>query len=193
MGVTAVVLSAQPVTLQVPGVTVLGHVGAFGSAAGLLAARFAAIERVRTSHFFFLDDDDELPEDFGRVLDQCLRRRAAVAYTNELVVRPDGSACVRRSAPYRREDWRRSLTVIHRLAVCRTAAALRAMARVPRGRYGFEPLLYPEIAKEGAAWVDEVGYIWRQRAGSLSHNPDVMLGMAQSIQRIFGGRHGQDD
>ena len=38
MHATAVVLSAKPVTLEIPGVTVLGHVGVIRDAAELYAA-----------------------------------------------------------------------------------------------------------------------------------------------------------
>lgn len=181
MDVSAVVLSARPVTAEVPGVVVLPYVSIFHDAAGLLEARMAAIRKVRTPYFFFLDDDDALPDDFDRVLALCLGAGAAVAYTNELVRFPDGREVVRRSAPYDRKNWQRSITVIHRLAVCRTDAALRAMEKVPRGCYGFEPLMYPEIAREGAAWIDEVGYIWQQRQDGMSRNPDLMRGMARAV------------
>lgn len=192
MDVTAVVLSAKPVTLEIPGVTVLSHVSTFSDAAGLLAARFAAMHKVRTPHFFFLDDDDELPADYERVIGLCLAKRTALAYTNELVRRVGEPERVRASTHYKHDDWRKSITVVHHLALCEAEAAMRVMRRMPRGTYGFEPLFYPELAKDGAAWVDEVGYIWNIGARGFSRKPDLVHGMARSAAYVFRGCHGND-
>ena len=195
MHATAVVLSAKPVTLEIPGVTVLGHVGVIRDAAELYAARLAAVRKVKTPWFFCLDDDDALPDNYLELLARCMASSAAVAYTNELLCMPDGTQMERKSAPYDRAAFQRSVTPIHHLAVCRTDAAHRAMERIPAsGSWGFEPMLFAEVARDGAQWFDEVGYIWRQRAGGgLSRHPSVPYAMVRSAQWVngtLGGRHG---
>lgn len=195
MGITAIVLSAKPVALEIPGVTVLGHVGIIRNAAELYAARLAAVRRVRTPWFFCLDDDDVLPECYPDLLARCIASDAPLAYTNELLCLADGREVVRRSAPYERSLWAQNFTLIHHLAVCRTGAALDAMARIPAsGTWGFEPMLYAEVARGGAQWFDEVGYVWHQRAsGGLSRHPSVAYAMVRAAQWINGTLPGDFD
>lgn len=194
MDITAIVLSAQPVALEIPGATVLNHVSTIRDATELYAARLAAVRKVRTPWFFCLDDDDALPDGYAVLLQRCMASGAPLAYTNELLQLADGREVVRRGAPYRRELYRTNLTTIHHLAVCRTDAALDAMRRIPAsGCWGFEPMLFAEVAKGGAVWFDEVGYVWRQRAGGLSRHPSVPYAMVRSGQWIngtLGGNHG---
>lgn len=185
--ITAVVLSARPVALEIPGVAVLGHVGVIRDAAELYAARLAAVRRVDTPWFFCLDDDDALPDGYLDLLARCMASSAAVVYTNELLCMLDGTSVERKSAPYDRAAFERSVTPIHHLAVCRTDAALRAMESIPRsGSWGFEPMLFAEVAREGAQWFDEVGYIWKQREGGLSRHPSVTYAMVRSAQWVNG-------
>ena len=196
MHATAVVLSAKSVSLEIPGVTVLGHVSAIRDASDLYAARLAAVRKVKTPWFFCLDDDDALPDGYLDLLGRCMASSAAVVYTNELLCMQDGREIVRRSAHYDRAAFLTNTTPIHHLAVCRTDAALSAMERIPKsGTWGFEPMLFAEVAKEGAQWFDEVGYIWNQRPdGGLSRHPSVPYAMVRSAQWIngtLGGRHGR--
>ena len=156
---------------------VLPHVSAFSDASGLLNARLDAIARVETPHFFFLDDDDELPANFEEVLRECLRADAPLVYTNELV-RENGAEFVRKSLPYSQRLHLADPCLVHHLALCHTATA-REMA-VPRGCYGFEPLFYWQLAKRGAAWVDRVGYIWNRSTTGLSKHHSVVRGMVES-------------
>lgn len=189
MSITAIVLSAKPVTLQLPDVVVLGHVCQIRDAAELYAARLAAVRRVRTPWFFCLDDDDALPDGWQDLLARCMASDAAVVYTNELLRMRDGREVVRRAAPYAREAYRDGVALIHHLAVCRTDAALRAMERIPAsGCWGFEPMLFAEVAREGAQWLDEVGYVWNEREGGLSRHPSVPLAMLRAGQWINGSR-----
>lgn len=194
MHATAVVLSAKPVTLEIPGVTVLGHVGTIRDATELYAARLAAVRKVKTPWFFCLDDDDGLPAEYLDLLARCMASPAAVVYTNEMLHMADGTQVERKSAPYDRSAWQRSVTLIHHLAVCRTDAAMRAMERIPAsGSWGFEPMLFAEVAREGAQWFDEIGYHWHQREGGLSRHPSVAYAMIRSGQWIngtLGERHG---
>lgn len=195
MGITAIVLSARPVALEIPGVTVLGHVGTIRNATELYAARLAAVRRVKTPWFFCLDDDDTLPDNYPDLLARCIASEAPLAYTNELLRLNDGREVLRRSAPYDRALWRQTITLVHHLAVCRTDAALQAMERIPAsGEWGFEPMLFAEVARGGADWFDEVGYIWQQReGGGLSRHPSVPYAMVRSAQWINGTLPGDFD
>ena len=186
MDISAVVLSARPVTTTLPEIRVVGHVSAFSDAAGLLDARLAALEKVRTEWFFFLDDDDELPADHLRVLERCVSAGAPLAYTDELIRMPayfDGHVPEfrRKSGPYSQDAHLRDALLVHHLAVCRTDAALRAARIIPRGTYAVEPLLYWQVAKEGAAYVDEVGYIWTRGRTGLSRHPTLTRGLARAM------------
>lgn len=186
MDVTAVILSAEPVTREIPGVLVHSHVSTFDSAEGLLAARKAAIERITTPWFFFLDDDDELPFDFQRVLGLCTAVSTPIAYTDEIIRLNADTAYAkefgpteirRRSKPYSQHDHIEDHCLIHHLAVCRTDAARWALTRVPDGHYGFEPLVWFEVAKGGATYIPEVGYIWNRRDKSMSKQPGMLRAM----------------
>lgn len=186
MDISAVVLSAMPVCVALPGINVVNHVSAFTDAAGLLDARLAALGKVRTEWFFFLDDDDALPPDYLRVLDLCVGVGAPLAYTDELIRMPayfDGHVPEfrRKSGPYSQEAHLQDALLVHHLAVCNTDAAQRAARIIPRGTYAVEPLLYWQVAKEGAAYVDEVGYIWQRRKTGLSRHPTLTRGLVRAM------------
>lgn len=186
MEISAVILSARPVEKQLEGLQVVPHVSRFSDAAGLLEARMAALQRVRTEWFFFLDDDDDLPADYLRVLERCTSTGATLAYTDETIRLPaqlDGKVPEfrRRSAPYSQAAHLRDPLLVHHLAVCRTDVALRAARAIPRGTYAVEPLLYWQVAKEGAAYVDEVGYIWNRGPAGLSRHPTLSRGLVQAL------------
>ena len=181
MDISAVVLSAKPVTLEIPGLTVVPHVSRFTEVAGLLDARIAALDKIESEWFFYLDDDDELPPNYLDVLQKCLDTGAAVAYTNELVRHASGAERVRRSGPYSQDAHVDDYAYLHHLVLCRTSTARRAARTIPRGEYGAEPLLFFQAAKEGAAWVDEVGYIWNVSGNGLSSHPSLLIGLVQSV------------
>lgn len=176
MNISAVVLSAKPVGMTIPEVSVVGHVSTFSDAAGLLDARLAALEKVTTEWFFFLDDDDELPADYLRVLERCVSAGTPLAYTDELV-----NGVRRRSAPYSQDAHLKDALLVHHLAVCRTDAALRAARVIPRGCFAVEPLLYWQVAKEGATYIDEVGYSWRRGPAGLSRHPSLTRGLVRAM------------
>lgn len=187
--VSAVVLTAgryeQPAP---PGCALHVHVSRFGDAAGLLAARLAAVAQVRTPWFFFLDDDDALPTDFARVLALCLAaaQGQALAYTDELALRPGQPPERLRRQPWSLAAHLQDVTLLHHLALCRTEAAQAAAQAVPHGAYGFEPLVYGLMAlRGGAAYVPEVGYHWRA-AGGLHRRADVRMGMVKSLLWLRG-------
>jgi hypothetical protein len=166
MNVTAVVLSPDPVAMQVPeGVAVLNHCERFDSTAGIGAARRRALARVRTPWVFFLDSDDELPDDAGDVLAECVGAGAALVYTDELVLREGAPPQRRRSAPYCPALHAVSPLMVHHLAVMRTGAALAALEVVPAGELWLEHALFWQVARGGAAYVPRVGYHWRPGGG----------------------------
>lgn len=186
MQVSAVILSANPVRLSLPGVTVVPYISEFSDPAGLLAARCAAIKTVTTPWFFFLDDDDELPVDYLRVLDLCVTSGKPLAYTNEKVIYR-GRSLVRRSGLYCQQAHLTNITYVHHLSVCRTDCALDALNVIPRGNYGVEPLLYFEMAKSGAAWIDEIGYHWNTSGRGMSMHPLMLSAMNNSS--TWAGEH----
>lgn len=182
MSITALTVCNRPYSRQWPGLAtaVLGgrHIR---SAADAQAAWFDAIGLVETPHFFFLDDDDDLPADYLAVLDRCVAADVAVAYTDEAVQHPDGSRTVRRSRAYSQADHLQAPTLLHHLVLCRTDAARAALQRLPRGHYWPELMLFWALAKQGgAAYVPEVGYVWHRGATGLHTQWWTVLGQVQS-------------
>ena len=187
MNISAVILSASPIEKQIEGVEVLAHVSRFSDAEGLLEARAAAVRKVKTPWFFFLDDDDELPADYLRVLRRCMDAGVPLAYTHELVREEGKPDVVRRSEPYSQALHQRTPLLVHHLAVWRTADATAALERLPRGTYAIEPLLGWELAKGGTALIDEVGYIWNRSKTGLSRHPSLQRGLVRSL--LWGRDH----
>lgn len=178
--ITALILSAGPLERSIAGLEVVVHQARITNALEHLEARFDAIAKVKTDHFFFLDDDDALPDDYQRVLDLCVAADADLAYTDEMVVHPGQTAILRARAPYRQSAHLRNPQLIHHLALCRTAAAKRAVARLPRGPFYPEMLLYWQMAKTGAIYVPEPGYVWQRRADGLSANPHIVMSQVRT-------------
>ena len=193
--VSAVILSASPARAarSIAGVKVVGHISRFNDAEGLLAARLEAIKSVDTDFFFFLDDDDELPRGYRGVLDRCMAAGTPLAYTDEVITAADGSEFTRRGRAYSEMAFIKDCTLVHHLTVCRTDAALRASAVIPRGKYAVENLLFFEVAKAGATYIPEVGYIWHRRETGLNRHPSILIGLVQSTcwaSRNRSVRHG---
>jgi len=182
MDVSAVILSAEPVTRAIAGVEVVPFVSQFRDAAGLLDARLASLRAVRTRWFFWLDDDDELPEDYADVLRECCAVGTPLAYTDELV-----AGRVRKSEPYSQQAFIRNPLLIHHLAVCETTAARRAATLIPRGTYAVENLLFFQVAKQGATYVPRVGYVWNRDSRGLHRHPSLLIGQVQSAS--WAARH----
>lgn len=175
LDISAVVLSSRTVTLRIPGVTVLPYVSSFTDATGLFEARMAALRCITTKWFFFLDDDDELPSDYLSVLDECVSAGTVLAYTNEMV-----GTTLRKSRPYTQQRFINDPLLIHHLAVCDTKAARQAAQRIPRGCYMVENLLFFQVAKQGATYIDRVGYIWNKKNSGLHKHPSLLIGQVQS-------------
>ena len=161
MNVTALTVSRAPVRRSWTGLEHRNLAGRiFGRAADVQAAWFDAIALVDTPHFFFVDDDDELPPDYLSVLSRCLEAGSAIAYTDEQV-----GPARRHRAPYSQAAHLKDPALVHHLVLCETAAARAAVAALPRGDFWPEMLLYWHMAAAGGAThVPEVGYLWHRRA-----------------------------
>lgn len=182
---TAIVLSARPVTLEIPGVQVLPRVQKISSMAQLHAARLDALGRVTTKFCFYLDDDDELPADYLSVLAECASRDLPLAYTNELV-RYRGNEYVREPPPYSREQHLRSPNLIHHLALMRTKDARQVAKLLPRGEFWTEHMLYFSLAMRGVAHIYRVGYIWNRSETGVSHWPQALSAQVSSAHWCKG-------
>lgn len=178
--VSAVILSKAPVERVVPGCAVVPFISTFSEVKGLLNARIASLEAVDTEWFFWLDDDDELPDDFARVLAKCLKVKTPLAYTDELITNADGTMHRRQGAKYTQDRHIDNMTLIHHLAVCKTEVARAAAKRIPRGMYAVENLLFFEVAKQGATYINEIGYVWHRRKTGLNADPSLTIGLVQS-------------
>lgn len=176
MTVTAVVLSARRYARRWDGIEVLVHRSFISDAAQLQRARFDAALKVRTKHFFYLDDDDDLPVDYLQVLQQCTQAGAPLAYTDELVA---GERVSRR--PYSRAAHLGDPQLVHHLALYRTEAARRAIAALPLGHYAPEVMLSWQVAKEGAAYLPIVGYHWHRTPGGMHSWPCTSMSQARAL------------
>ena len=175
---TAIVLSANPVTLELPGVRVLASVQTLASPADLHNARLDALARVTTPLCFFLDDDDELPDDYLDVLGECsdkMRSRGVpMAYTDE-IQRETGKADVRRS--WYEYDSKRHLNSpmgLHHLVLMDTTNAQAVAATLPRGNFWTEHMLYWALGRQGGVGVWRVGYIWNRNPKGFSRDPRIL-------------------
>lgn len=188
MSVTAIVLTAGEYTRRWGDVETVVQRQRITNVGDQLAARFAAIEKVRTTHFFFLDDDDDLPEDHLDVIAECLQCGAPIVYTDELVLTPMNSpvGSVLSKGPYSRDRHYRNPTLLHHLVLCETRAAREAIERLPRGHYWPEFLLYWDLAREGAPYVPRVGYVWNKREEGLHLSPSTIRGQMRSTLHVKG-------
>lgn len=176
LAITAVILSPRPIVRRIAGIETSVHVSRFSDAAGLLEQRLAALEKVQTEWFFYLDDDDELPPNYQDILRRCMAVSTPLAYTNERV-----NDKLRLSEPYSQKAHLRNPLLVHHLAVCRTEAAQKAARVIPRGTFALEPLLYFQVAKEGATWINETGYIWNRKPTGLSYHPTLTRGLVRAL------------
>lgn len=183
---TAIVLSANPVTLEIPGVAVLPSVQKIRTVSQLYDLRLSVLGRVTTEFCFYLDDDDELPADYLSVLDECAGHNLPLAYTDEMI-RYRGGESVRKSAPYSLERHKQDVMLVHHLALMRTEDAVRAAKRLPRGQLSVEQPLFMELAKGGAAYVPRVGYVWNRATTGISHWPQMVAAQVRAQRLCNGG------
>lgn len=172
LDVSAVVLSAKPVSIQLEHAKVVPFVSSFQSADDLYAARLASLKEVSSEWMFSLDDDDQVSSNYRSVLEKAIAADQPLAYSNEIIRTPGGKYVISRKEPYSRKRHAQWHLMVHHLVLMKTEAAQRAAERVPSGRY-FESVLFFEVARHGAAFIDEVGYIWNKRFSGLHLNPTV--------------------
>ncbi len=186
MSVTALVLTAGEYTRRWSGLEVVVRQQRITNAREQLEARFAAIRHVRTRRFFFLDDDDDLPDDYLDVISECARQEAQIAYTDELVLTPMNHpvGSVLSVGAYSRDRHYRNPTLLHHLVLCETRAALEAIERLPRGHYWPEFLLYWELARGGAPYIQRVGYVWNKREGGLHQSSSTIRGQMRAMLHV---------
>ena len=187
--ITALILSREPITLALPdGVVALNHNETFNTTGGIHAARRRALAKVQTEHVFFMDSDDTLPTDAADVLAECLGANAALAYTDELVVKPNGEAIYRRAGIYDPMVHAGSPMMVHHLALMRTEMALEALAVIPRGDVWIEHPLFWKVAQRGAAYIPRVGYHWHRGRTGLHTAPGIVAatarGMAWCVRQV---------
>ncbi len=177
MSVTALTVSLEPVDRKLAGLETACLWGRrFSSAADVQAAWLDAIAEVRTDHFFFIDDDDELPENYLEVIDRCVRADAGVAYTDEIA----GSERCSSEAYSQARHLERPM-LLHHLVVCRTDVAREALKHIPRGHFWPEmQLFWTMAALAGAAHIPEIGYLWNRTPGGLHRRWFTVLGVSRS-------------
>jgi hypothetical protein len=161
----------------------VNYVSQFTGPAGLLDAKINSISRVKTEKFFWLDWDDELPQNFAKLSQKLCEKDVAVAYTDELILdnRFDLATSTRRVAgQYSPAAHRRNPTLIHHLAICDTQKSLAVCAKMPRGNYAIEPLLFSGLARISNYYLPEVGYIWNRSSSGLSNSPSISVSFKNS-------------
>lgn len=155
---TCVTLSSLP-TLRsdLPaGVALVHHESRFSDSAGLHAARLAALSKVETECFIFVDDDDPFVTP--------IMRTEGIVYGAERITTDHGQISrIEPVQPWSIDMHKAYPFLIHR-AVCNTKAAKSVCKLLPSGEYWTEHLLYFFLA----AWkqpteVEEVIYEWIPR------------------------------
>lgn len=187
-GITALVLSAFPYSREFPGLAVLPIQGIIRDGKEHYAARMNAISAVQTEHFFFLDDDDNLPENYLEVLAKCIAEDKPIVYTDEAVLR-EGMAVpsVLSKGMYSQKAHLNNPLLIHHLALYQTRTAKAIANNRPIGNYYPEFILAWEAAKHGVSYVPEVGYIWNKKDESGLHlNSSIVRSVGHAVNWAAG-------
>lgn len=162
---TAIILSPVHVDTFLPGLQVLNYVSSFDTTGGIHEARRNALQLVTTPYCFFLDSDDELTNNVHDILETCYEANVPICYTDELIREAGRSQYIHRTLPYDQEKHIRNPRMLHHLVVMNTEAARAAEQVIPHGELWVEMLLYFQMAKRGAKYINEVGYIWNRGNG----------------------------
>lgn len=189
--ITAIILSRQPVPNKIKervpaDIHVLNFVSDIKSFKSYQRSWLMALAEVSTDWFFFFDDDDKLPPGISGIVDRAIamadKEGAALAYTNELIINDAGIAVESRKESYSQDVHVINPLLCHHLVIGRTAAANRALPSLPRGDFMPEPMMYFQMAKEGAVWVDEIGYHWYRGAGGLHQHKGATAAQVASAR-----------
>lgn len=185
MTLTALVLSPEPVAVppSLPaGVCMLNHCERFTTTEGIHMARRRAMAKVFTEWVFWLDSDDELPPDAASVLEQCIGAGRPLAYTDEIVIHPDGRRQLRRSHAHNLAAHAVSPMLVHHLAVMRTEHALEALEVIPTGDVWIEHPLFWQMARRGAAYIPRVGYHWHKGETGMHRAPGILAAQVRGAR-----------
>lgn len=197
MNITAIILSRQPISnkikAKVPGgVRPLNFVSDIKSFKSYQRSWMMAVAEVATDWFFFFDDDDQLPGNImdilARAVEMTDREGAALAYTNELIINDAGIVVESRKGAYSQDVHIRNPLLCHHLVLCRTSVAKEALLRLPRGDFMPEPMVYFEMAKKGAVWIDEIGYHWHRSAGGLHTHQGATAAQVAAVRWCHANR-----
>lgn len=187
--VTAIILSRDPVSAkfksQIPkDVVPLNFISDIKSFQSYQRSWFMAVMEAQTEWFFFLDHDDRLPPGFSEVLDRLLAITGlgAVGYTNEILINDAGVPTELKKGPYSQEAHLKNPTLCHHLVLGRTAVAKQVIQECPRGHFMPELMVYFQMAKRGAIWLDETGYLWHRSQGGMSYWPSALAAQVASIR-----------
>ena len=160
---------------------VVQHLPFYKEPKDLHTARLEALLKVKTTHFFYLDDDDDLPPDYLSVLEDCLSTDKPISYTNEKIITPQGNVEVSTPGAFSSEAYWKNPMLLHHLVLCNTKEALKVAETLPRGEYWTEFLLYwPLTQLAGAHYVPRIGYIWQRRLSGLSKRPRTVVSQMAS-------------
>ena len=160
---TAIVLSREPIDLQIEGLVVINVVSKIENHVMMNKMRRKAIKRVKTDYWFYLDSDDELPPDYLSVLNECMAAEVAVAYTDEIVRMKGQADWYRNPGEYSAEKHAADMYMLHHLVLYETQATLEELPNIPEGGIAmFEMMLSYQLAKLSVKYIPRVGYIWHK-------------------------------
>jgi hypothetical protein len=181
-------LTAQPYTpaWRATGFAVLNYVSHFSDASGLLQARLAALRKVSTPAFCFVDDADHVTFKAGLpAVPQGL-----LYGTESVVSAASGATHYLPCKPWSLNAHLGCPTLVHR-AVCNTQAAHVVAQYLPQGDYHVEWLLYFFIAAwRGAQPSEDFLYTWHKKAigmhtRMLRASMNTSLWLLQNHRRVL--------
>jgi hypothetical protein len=179
--ITAVILTPQKIHFPEHDWKVYQHISIFSGLEGLHQARIDSFEKVNTPYCMWVDDDDELPagslELFHRLIALMQARSYAIGYTDS-IVRTDGKPDqLDAPGPHKLVKHYTSSNYLHKAVVMRTTDALKQARALPKGLYWTESMIYSVLARDGAAYIPEVGYVWNKKEVGMHRH--AQMGVAQ--------------
>lgn len=174
--VSAVVVSQTPYDGRwLRGIELVNQIESipFRNHADMNRARRAALKKVETDYWFFLDADDELPLNYEKVIRDCIDKEVAVAYTDELII-ADGRETRRRPGSFDPAKYVKNVLMMHHAVVCDTGLTRRVTPMLPDGRELFESCLYFQLAKISWSFVDAIGYHWHKKRTGMHCGHDAL-------------------
>jgi hypothetical protein len=178
---TCITLSPEPVVMRIPKcVEYINEVSVFKSVACDYAARLRAIAKVNTTHFFFLDSDDE----YGDML--CPSDSLTIGIEHRTA---GGISLPSVSKKYTPELHLAKPQIVHGATCINTEAARKALADMPQsGEYYFQLLFYYTlIQKSGFEYSKRLRYNWNIRDnGFHTKASDAIANTKKYLRDIIG-------